>query len=154
MRFFAIVFTIWTAGALCVQASNETISYKEGALHMDGQTLHVQIADTPEAMERGLMYRSTMAPYDGMLFVLDTPQSVAFWMKDTHIPLDVGFFDSRQKLLEIHPLKPLDLTVVPSESSDVMYALELPAGNFAKKGLKVGDCMQYKVLDTSKKVLQ
>jgi len=142
------------AFGLWAQTPDPAITYRDAAMRVGSQTLHVLVADTPQSMEQGLMYRDSIAPHDGMLFIFSAPQQISFWMKDTYMPLDVGYFDSHKKLLEIHALKPLDETPVPSESSDILYALELPSGNFAKKGLKVGDSMEYKTLDTSQKVLQ
>ena len=150
MKKAAILFAFLAGTFLCAQE----VTYKEAALRVGDKTLHVQLADTPLTLEQGLMYRKTVLPYDGMIFVFSKPQQVAFWMKNTLIPLDVGYFDSKKVLREIYSMKPLDLTPILSKSRDIQYALELPAGDFVKKGLKVGDTVDYKILDTSQKVLQ
>jgi len=127
-----------TSGPTTVPA----INFREGAIRVEGATLRVQIADTPEASERGLMFRDSVAPYDGMLFIFDKPQQVVFWMRNTRIPLDVGYFDSQRILREVYPLMPFDETPVYSQSADILYGLELPRGDFVKKGLKVGDKLE------------
>lgn len=115
-----------------------SVNFFEGTVQLEGQSLKVQIAATEHARERGLMFRETLQPYDGMLFVFEKPQPVAFWMKNTQIPLDIGYFDKDGTLREIYPLEPHNLTPVSSQRSDILYALELPRGDFVKRGLKLG----------------
>jgi uncharacterized membrane protein (UPF0127 family) len=51
----------------------------------------VDVAATPEQQERGLMFVKSLAPDRGMIFPYDPPQQIAFWMKNTLIPLDIIF---------------------------------------------------------------
>ena len=44
---------------------------------------HVEIMDTADERAQGLMFRESLPKFSGMLFVYDTPQPVAFWMKNT-----------------------------------------------------------------------
>jgi len=118
------------------------IHFGESVIRVGNVTLCVQIADTAEASEQGLMFRDSLSPCDGMLFVFDVPQQAAFWMKNTRIPLDVGYFDSQKILKEIHPLQPFDETPVYSQSADILYGLELPQGDFARRGIKPGQKLE------------
>jgi uncharacterized membrane protein (UPF0127 family) len=59
-------------------------------------------------------------------------------MKNTFIPLDLAYIDSDGVIIDIHQLKPFDLTAVPS-SKPVLYALEMNLGWYAKHSIKVGD---------------
>lgn len=118
--------------------AQKPVEFGEAVVHVGIQPLHVQVADTELARERGLMQRETVAPWDGMLFIFARPQGVSFWMKDTQIPLEVGYFDGTGVLQEIHPLMPYDTTPIKSAKDDILYALELPRGDFARWGLKIG----------------
>lgn len=145
MRVFTIAFiflvSLLEAQNLAPEAAIK-VCFTDTTIRLGSQHLYVQVANTPEALQRGLMFRRAVAPYDGMLFVFLSPQKVVFWMKNTLIPLDVGYFDSQGVLREIHPLRPFDETSVTSQSDDIRYALELPQGDFAKKGIKIGDLLE------------
>ena len=53
-----------------------------------------------------------------------------FWMKNTRIPLDIGYLSTSGVLLEVHKAKPYDLSSVPSRSHDIKFVLELNAGGY------------------------
>ena len=61
----------------------------------DGERpIHAEVVYRDEDRARGLMYRPWLAPYGGMLFIFDPPQPVAFWMKNTLIPLEIRFYNA------------------------------------------------------------
>jgi len=112
-------------------------------ISLGSETLHVEIADTPETRAKGLMGRKTLPPNTGMLFVFDTPQRLSFWMKDTPIPLSIAFFDEERKLIET-----LDMEVSPDQkqptpsywsSEPALYALEVSKDWFREKGIEPGE---------------
>lgn len=63
--------------------------------------LKVEIADTNEERLKGLMNRQNLEDSDGMLFIFDAKDNLAFWMKDTHIPLDIIFFDESREFVNV-----------------------------------------------------
>ena len=69
-------------------------------LTIHGQQLVVEVASTPETRATGLMRRFSLQTDHGMLFVFEMPQALAFWMKDTYIPLSIAFVDARGRIVE------------------------------------------------------
>lgn len=107
-------------------------------LNINGVDLKAQIAITGGEMQKGLMYRESLPEDCGMLFIYKEEDRRSFWMANTPLPLDIGFFDRKGMLLEIHRLVPFDTNPVASRSREVQFALEMPKGWFAGKGLYPG----------------
>jgi uncharacterized protein len=107
-------------------------------LQISGTPLTVEVADTPQALENGLMFRTSLPEDRGMLFVFDEPRKATFWMKNTKIPLSIAFVDSGGSILEIKSMFPFDETVVPSASDQVAYALEVNQGWFDRHHISAG----------------
>ncbi|MFM1852015.1 MAG: hypothetical protein RIS54_1699 [Verrucomicrobiota bacterium] len=103
------------------------------------QSVRVQFAVTPGEMQHGLMERRELGPDDGMLFVYLRPQRLSFWMRNTPLPLDIGFFKANGELAEIYPLLPFDEHPVQSRSLELQFALEMNQGWFKAHGLRPGD---------------
>ncbi len=97
-----------------------------------------EVALTPGERERGLMFRKSLPEGKGMLFVFEADQRLAFWMKNTTIPLSIAYISAEGEIREIRDLEPLSLAPVEAERS-VRYALEAPRGWFGRVGLKAGD---------------
>lgn len=74
-----------------------------------------------------------------MLFVFSTPQPMAFWMRNTRIPLSIAYINTEGVIREIYDLRPLDETAVRSVFGDVLYALEVPQGWFMRHKILPGD---------------
>ena len=104
------------------------------------QTLEVEIASTPQTRALGLMNRFSLRTDHGMLFVFETPQPLAFYMKNTYVPLSIAFVDSRGKILNIEDMRPLDESTHWSKGQ-ALYAIEMRQGLFASKGIGPGDAV-------------
>ncbi len=105
-----------------------------------------QIALTPAEQQRGLMHRDSLPENGGMLFPYPEPQQMSFWMANTRIPLDIGFFDAGGLLLEVHRMVPYDIQPTRSRGRDLQFALEMPAGWFARNGLYPGQRLDLALL--------
>ncbi len=105
----------------------------------------IELAVTPEERSRGLMFRESMPGRSGMLFIFDPPQRVAFWMKNTLIPLDMIFVDRAGTVTRVHEgAIPGDLR--PIEGGDSVYAvLEINAGLAARYGIRPGTQLRHEV---------
>ena len=100
--------------------------------------LKVEVAALTEERTKGLMFRETLGEREGMLFIFERGTKQSFWMKNTRIPLDIGYFSSNGTLLEIHKAKPYDTSGVPSKSSDIKFVLELNVGGFKHLNIPIG----------------
>jgi uncharacterized membrane protein (UPF0127 family) len=107
--------------------------------HHGTRRFEVEVADTDAAREYGLMYRKSLAPNRGMLFDFKSPQPVAFWMKNTLIPLDMLFIASDGRVISIaRNATPMSETPIPS-GGDVLGVLEIRGGRAAEIGVEPGD---------------
>ena len=103
----------------------------------------VEVAATPAEQEKGLMFRRTLAPDRGMIFPYDPSQNVAFWMKNTLIPLDMVFIRSDGHVARIAAnTVPMSLEPVPS-GEPVAAVLEIAGGRAAQIGMKSGDLVEW-----------
>ncbi|MBB3542182.1 DUF192 domain-containing protein [Rhizobium sp. BK399] len=99
----------------------------------------VEIADTNEERQRGLMYRKEMAEDAGMIFDFGVSRRVQMWMENTILPLDMLFVDSTGTIRNIKQnAVPYSQEVIDS-MTEVKYVIELNAGVTAKLGIKPGD---------------
>lgn len=103
-----------------------------------GESFSVEVARTPEQKRQGLMNRRSLGDRQGMIFVYETDQHLAFWMKNTTIPLTLAYLSIDGRIMQIEQLKPLSLKSVVSERA-VRYGLELPVGVLDELGVKIGD---------------
>ncbi|MFZ5961704.1 DUF192 domain-containing protein [Thalassococcus sp. BH17M4-6] len=103
----------------------------------------VDVADDAAERGQGLMFVEKMARAQGMLFVYESPQSVAFWMKNTLIPLDMIFADARGVVQRVHAnAVPGDLTAIPG-GDGIQYVLEINGGLASQLGIEAGAEMRH-----------
>lgn len=117
-------------------------------IQLGNQTLTVEIADTNETRETGLMRRTNLPEGSGMLFIYQEPQILGFWMKNTIIPLSIGFFDKDKILINTAEMEPHTGTARSKRPG--MYALEVPKGWFRRHQIEPG--AKFSFLDQSDKI--
>jgi uncharacterized protein len=100
-------------------------------------TFNVEVAATPEAQERGLMYRTALAEDAGMVFAFADVHHATFWMRNTCIPLDMIFVSEDKLVIGVVTAPPLndEPRSVPGLSK---YVVELAAGVATKRGIAIG----------------
>lgn len=96
-----------------------------------------EVASTPDQRSLGLMYRFSLPADHGMLFVFPEPQPLAFWMRNTYIPLSIAFIDAEGRILNVEEMPPRSDATHPSRG-DALYALEMRKGWFAERGVGPG----------------
>ncbi len=105
----------------------------------------VEVAATRAERERGLMFRTGLAPNRGMLFDYGAPRGIAMWMKNTLIPLDMIFVDAGGRVVNVY------VDAVPRSLSSIRAArparvvIEVPGGTAARLGIAAGDRVRHEV---------
>ena len=98
----------------------------------------VELADTPEKMSRGLMYRMSLPVDQGMLFVMGAPRIATFWMHNTFVPLDMIFIRLNGEIESIVTREDTLSQERTRSQKPVAYVLEIYAGQSAVLGIKPG----------------
>ncbi|MBP7371022.1 MAG: DUF192 domain-containing protein [Arenimonas sp.] len=134
---FALTLNMLFITSGCAKLSNAKWA------EINGNRFNIEVADTNELRQRGLMFRRDMASDTGMLFIHDNLSPVAYWMKNTYIPLDILYFDEQLKLVSAQLNVPPcgEHTQCPNYPSNgpVKYVLEVNAGIAEKIQLKKND---------------
>jgi hypothetical protein len=138
-RFAVLILLLLMAPFLRAEAPAPQFGLPKVTLGIGTLTVEAQVAADESSRERGLMSRTNLGSDEAMLFVFPAPRPVAFWMKNTPVPLSVAYIGPSGRIFEIHDLQPLDETPVPSASDAVTYALEVPQGWFARNGVPPGE---------------
>lgn len=137
LRLLSLVFLIWVTTA-CTSVQADVVfgkaRVKIGTLP---DIFRVEFAHNDLQRAQGLMYRDELCPNCGMLFDFAESRIVAMWMKNTRVALDVAYFSDAGIISDIKTMAPYSLQPHPS-STEVRYALEMPAGWFAKNAVTVG----------------
>jgi uncharacterized protein len=110
-------------------------------LSVNGHRAVAEVAATSETRTTGLMHRFSLKPDHGMLFVFSSPQPLAFWMKNTFVPLSIAFIDREGNILNIEDMSPQTENTHMSRSL-AQYALEMKKGWFTQRGIAAGDRVQ------------
>jgi uncharacterized protein len=115
-----------------------------------GRRFSVEVADTEDLRERGLMFRRELTPDQGMLFIHDEASPIAYWMKNTYIPLDILYFDEQKKLvsaqLNVPPCGEQEQCPIYPSAGPAKYVLEINAGLAEQLKLKPGDTLDSNVI--------
>jgi uncharacterized membrane protein (UPF0127 family) len=108
----------------------------------------IEIANTPDEQEQGLMFRRDMADDHGMLFAFDHAEPLAFWMKNTPMPLDLVFIGKRGEVKAVRRGQPFSTDIISPEQP-VRFVLELKAGMAEKAGITDGVVIHHPVIEAA-----
>jgi uncharacterized membrane protein (UPF0127 family) len=108
--------------------------------------INLELARTPQEHQRGLMFRDSLPPDSGMLFVYTAEANEGYWMYNTLIPLSIAFIDRSGIIVDIQDMARLNNPSDPTEASRFVYnpaapywyALEVDDGWFLQHGVGVG----------------
>jgi uncharacterized protein len=112
-------------------------------IKINGKKINVEIAETVSQQQQGLMYRKFLPENSGMLFIFQDSRPRTFWMKNTFIPLSIGFFDEKKMLIDVQEMEPIESEMVANPKvyqsrGLARYALEMRKGWFSKNKIKLG----------------
>ena len=159
-----------TAGAVCVAMALVVAAaayfYSQRPTSADGQAMilpvdptplvavtksgersfSIEIADTSNEREAGLMFRQDMADDHGMLFVFEESRDLTFWMKNTPMPLDLLFIAQDGTIKAIKRGESFSEAVI-SPGVPVRFVLELKAGIASKNGIVDGEKARHRAIN-------
>jgi uncharacterized membrane protein (UPF0127 family) len=131
------------------QASYEPKFKDEGDLYFIGEAedtiahIDIELAETDEEINYGMMFRKSMDENTGMLFIRDQERQQSFWMKNTYVSLDIIFIDSQNRIVSIQKnAEPLNERSLPSEGPAILI-LEVKGGYCDARGIDKGTRIAY-----------
>ncbi len=140
-----LVLACLFAASTCLLSGCATTG-SEDWVELRGQRFVVEIADDDASRTRGLMFRDDLPRDRGMLFIFEREQPLAFWMRNTYIPLDILYFDDERRLVSmaqrVPPCRSNQCPNYPS-AGPARYTLELASGRAAELGVAVGDELRF-----------
>lgn len=136
----------WWLAALALLAGTGAYAADSGTLPIARLSagmylIHAEVAQTPEALQRGLMFRTELGEQNGMLFIFPARGTQCMWMRNTLVPLAVAFLHDDGTIANIEEMTPQS-DQSHCSAAPVRLALEMNAGWFAKRGLEPGTRIQ------------
>lgn len=135
-RIFALFLSLVVVSACAAPEQDQLVTFPQATIQIADVKRAVQLADTPQLRERGLMFQQSADA--GMLLLYPEPRLISLWMRNTDLALDVAFIDPQWRVMVIKQLHPLDETPVSAPSA-ALAALEMPRGWFAEHNIQAGD---------------
>ncbi|HYT15467.1 MAG TPA: DUF192 domain-containing protein [Burkholderiales bacterium] len=131
------IFAVFCAAAVSIAAGVALAQLPTMELSAGIHLIRAELAYTFETRAQGLMFRKSLGPNEGMLFVFPQAEPHCMWMKNTLIPLSVAFIDEKGRIVSISEMRPQTETS-HCAAAPAKFALEMNRGWFAAKGLKAG----------------
>ena len=143
-RVIAVVLVGSAIALLLAQKAHAPTQTNTPSVILAGETILVDIADTPELRERGLSGRESLPEERGMLFVFPEEGLHRFWMKDMRFSIDILWISPDQRIVHIEKSVAPETypeSFGPDESA--RYVLEVPAGYVETLGVHEGDRVRF-----------
>ena len=138
LRWISIGLLLLGAGiAVQAVAQQPQMQLPRTKLSAGMHVLDVQLAQTAQERQIGLMFRKDMPQHEGMLFVFEQPATQCFWMRNTLIPLTAAFVADDGTIVNLADMKP-QTDDSHCSTKPVRYVLEMNQGWFAKRSIAAG----------------
>ena len=136
--FIALAITQFGAGHFQLRMDGVSTALRGGTVHLD-------VADTPQARTQGLSGVTKLRSDEGLLFDFETDGKWGIWMKDMKIPIDILWLDKKGRVVYIvrdaQPELSTKKTFTPNEPA--RYVIELNAGAAERYMVRVGDIVEF-----------
>ena len=114
----------------------------------DGQQIRAEVEMDAVDMQKGMMFRDSLARGRGMLFIHQTPGLYPYWMYQVRIPLDIIWMDASHRIVEISPDTPpcktkASLCANYGGHETAQFVLELGGGEARRLGLSLGRTLEF-----------
>jgi uncharacterized membrane protein (UPF0127 family) len=142
LSFVALLIVVLLRPAQLAGATIETL---EVASKSGVHAFSVEVVDSDEERQKGLMFRKELPEGKGMLFDFKTEAPVSFWMKNTYVALDMIFIRGDGRIVSIaENTEPMSERMIPS-AGPVRGVLEVVAGTARKLGIRPGDRVAHRI---------
>ena len=145
LMFFVVLSICWST----LVNAQKGVSFERSDIFIETKSgqhrFAVELAETPEQLSFGLMFRRALPQDAGMLFDYARPQRVAMWMKNTLIPLDMLFIDTSGHIVHIRQRAVPGSLEAISSKVPVRGVLELNGGTVSRLGITCGDKVRHKI---------
>jgi uncharacterized membrane protein (UPF0127 family) len=126
---------------------NNSVGYSINYVQIqEGDIIKVEVAQTPDELESGLMNRDELLAGSGMLFLFDGEDRHRIWMKNMMYPIDIIWIDSNHKIVDLLRSAPpcvSDPCHVYVPSNTARYVLEVQAGYVEGNKIKIGQDVSF-----------
>jgi len=143
--FLLLLFALTQAS----YSQQEKLPIQPVTVRMSDGTEHIfqsEMALTQQQQAQGMMFRTQMAPDDGMLFIFGEVRRASFWMRNTLIPLDIIFVRANGRIANIVANAAPETDSHRRSTGRVAAVLEIPGGRAAELGIKAGDLIIHPLL--------
>jgi uncharacterized membrane protein (UPF0127 family) len=147
MRYVFLLFLALLTGCRSNPQAADEFSTRDVTLPR-GQLIKVETMLTTADLRKGMMYRTSLAPDHGMLFVHSTLGNYPYWMYQTFVPLDIIWMDNDRRIVQM-VLSAQPCTTEPNKCTQyyctkpARYVLELAGGMAKKYGLELGQTLDW-----------
>lgn len=119
-------------------------NFKKQKIQIGTKTLFVEVAKTPAESAYGFMFKKSLRPNEGMLFIFESERPLSFWMKNTFVDLSIAYIDAKKTIIDLQDMDAAQSELqshFPSYPSakPAQYALEMKRGWFKANNVKLGD---------------
>ncbi len=144
-KIIILIIIVIVAGIIYFisQPKNKSQNFDQNiSINIKGNPYYLEVAKTFTSRQKGLSNRTELCSNCGMLFVFDREGKYPFWMKDTKIPLDIIWLNSKFEIVKIITATETNSLKSFTNNQPAMYVIELNANESFRLDLKIGDIIQ------------